>query len=371
MSPNSRATLLKLHRWVGLSVAVLLLVQGTTGSMLVFRDEIDRAIHPALTLAAAGERRPVQELVDLVRASAPEATLQRVKVPEHPAHAWMFFMRLESDAPYMVAVDPYRGEILRQGSYLAWPSEWLFRLHDALLAGRTGEIVVSVEGIALVFLAVFGVIVWWPGRRRLKSGFRILTGQGADRAVRTSHRAIGAAVAIVLTMSGTTGALLIHRAVLQQYLPMKPRPKFVIEPQDGAVLPVDSLLDHARATHGPLPLRELRFSGVAGQVVALYFQDETSLRRNATRQYFYDAYDGRELGRYEPDAVPPLNTAYDWLYTIHTGRAGGWAGRAVIQCAGLSLVFFSVSGVWLWFSARRQRRLRKLQAQARMARGPA
>jgi uncharacterized iron-regulated membrane protein len=371
MTPNARATLLKLHRWVGLSLAALLLVQGTTGSLLVFREEIDRAIHPELALTGAGERRPVQELVDRVSRSAPDATLQRVKVPEDRSHAWIFFMRLEGDAPYVVAVDPYRGEIVRHGSYLYWPSEWLFRIHDALLAGRTGEIVVSVTGMALVFLAVVGVIVWWPGRRRFKSGFRILTGQGADRAVRTGHRAIGAAVAVVLMMSGTTGALLIHRAVLQEYLPMTPRPKFVIPAQERSVLPVDALLDRARQAHGPLPLRELRFSGDAGQVVALYFQDETSWRRNATRQYFYDAYDGRELGRYEPGAVPPLNTAYDWLYTIHTGRAGGWAGRAVMQCVGLALVFFSVSGVWLWFSARRQRRARKLQAQARMARGPA
>jgi uncharacterized iron-regulated membrane protein len=54
------------------------------------------------------------------------------------------------------------------------------------------------------------------------------------------------------------------------------------------------------------------------------------------------------------------------LYTIHTGRAGGWAGRAVLQCAGLALVFFSVSGVWLWFSARRQRLARRRQVQARI-----
>jgi uncharacterized iron-regulated membrane protein len=366
ISASTRATLLKLHRWVGLTVAALLLVQGTTGSSLVFREEIDRALYPELTLRATGEHRPVQQLIDLVRESAPQATLQRIKLPEDPAQAWIFFMRLDDGAPYMVGVDPYRGAIVRNGSYGAWPSEFLFRLHDALLGGRTGEIIVSIEGMALVFLAVAGVIVWWPGRRRLKSGFRILTGQGADRAVRSTHRAIGAAIAIVLTMSGTTGALLIHRASLQQYLPMTPRPKFAIPKQERELLPVDALLDDALRQHGRLPLRELRFSGAVGQVVALYFQDETSLRRNATRQYFYDAYEGRELGRYEPAAVPALNTAYDWLYTIHTGRAGGWAGRAVIQCAGLALVFFAVSGVWLWFSARRQRLARRRLAQARV-----
>lgn len=371
MSASTRATLLKLHRWVGLAFAVLLFVQGTTGSLLVFREEIDLSIHPALSVARGSTRAPVQDLIDQVRAAAPHASLQRIKVPEDAGRAWIFYMRLEGDAPYLVAVDPYRGEIVRQGGYMAWPSEFLFRLHDALLSGETGEIVVSVEGVALVFLVVVGFVLWWPGRHRLKAGFRIVTGQGADRAVRTGHRATGATVAIVLMMSGLTGFLLIHRARLQEFLPMTPRPKFVVALQERPLLAVDALLARASHAHGPLPLRELRFSGAAGQVVALYFQDEGSLRRNATRQYFYDAYDGRELGRYEPASLPALNTAYDWLFTIHTGRAGGWPGRIVVLSAGLSLVFFAVSGVWLWFSARRQRRARKLQAQARMARDPA
>jgi uncharacterized iron-regulated membrane protein len=371
VTANARATLLKVHRWVGLAFAVLLLVQGSTGSLLVFREEIEHLIHPALAVTPADERVPVQHLIDRVRLAAPQAALQRIKVPEDARHAWLFYMRLPGDAPYIVAVDPYRGEIVRQGSYAAWPGELLFRLHDALLAGETGELVVSIEGVALAFLVVAGAVVWWPGRRRLKAGLRIITGQGADRAVRTGHRAAGAVVAVVLLMSGLTGALLIHRAALQEFLPMTPRPKFALAARQRPLLPVDALLARARSEHGPLPLRELRFSGVAGQVVALYFKDESSWRRNATRQYFYEAYDGRELGRYEPAAVPALNTAYDWLFTIHTGRAGGLAGRLVMLCASLGLVFFAASGVWLWFSARRQRRARKSRAQARMARDPA
>jgi len=369
MTPGTRTTLLKLHRWVGLAFAALLLVQGLTGTLLVFRAEIDGIIHPALVVTP-GEALPVQTLVDTVREASPEATLQRIRFSEDATRAAIFVMRA-NDAPWMVAVDPYSGRIVRAGSYAAWPTEWLFHLHDTLLAGKTGEIIVTIEGVALIFLAVFGIIIWWPGRHRLKSGFRILTGQGADRTVRTAHRAIGAAIGIVLVMSGVTGALLIHRAALQPYLPVVPRPKFEVTLSETPLRPVDTLLADARARHGPLPLREVRFSGAAGQVVALYFQDETSHRPNATRQYFYNAYEGVELGRYEPAALPPMNTAYDWLFTIHTGKAGGLVGRLVVLAAGLSLVFFAGSGVWLWFSARRQQRARRAKAENRLVRNAA
>lgn len=369
MTPGTRTTLLKLHRWVGLAFAALLLVQGLTGTLLVFRAEIDGIIHPALVVTP-GEALPVQTLVDTVREASPQATLQRIRFSEDPTRAAIFVMRA-NDAPWMVAVDPYSGRIVRAGSYAAWPTEWLFHLHDTLLAGKTGEIIVTIEGVALIFLAVFGIIIWWPGRRRLKSGFRILTGQGADRTVRTAHRAIGAAIGIVLVMSGVTGALLIHRAALQPYLPVVPRPKFEVALSQAPLRPVDTLLADARARHGPLPLREVRFSGAAGQVVAVYFQDETSRRPNATRQYFYNAYEGVELGRYEPAALPPMNTAYDWLFTIHTGKAGGLVGRLIVLAAGLSLVFFAGSGVWLWFSARRQKRARRAKAENRLVRNAA
>lgn len=369
MTPGTRTTLLKLHRWVGLAFAALLLVQGLTGTLLVFRAEIDGIIHPALVVTP-GEALPVQTLVDTVREASPQATLQRIRFSEDPTRAAIFVMRA-NDAPWMVAVDPYNGRIVRAGSYAVWPTEWLFHLHDTLLAGKTGEIIVTIEGVALIFLAVFGIIIWWPGRRRLKSGFRILTGQGADRTVRTAHRAIGAAIGIVLVMSGVTGALLIHRAALQPYLPVVPRPKFEVALSETPLRSVDTLLADARARHGPLPLREVRFSGAAGQVVALYFQDETSRRPNATRQYFYNAYEGVELGRYEPAALPPMNTAYDWLFTIHTGKAGGLVGRLVVLAASASLVFFAGSGVWLWLSARRQKRARRAKAENRLVRNAA
>ena len=125
----SRATLLKIHRWVGLALALLLCVQGLTGTLLVFREEIDRLAHPQLVVASAPSRVPMQQLVETVRAAAPEATLQRVRFDADDGAA-VFGMQGADNRPYLVAVDPWRGEILRQGGLAAWPMEFLFRIHD-------------------------------------------------------------------------------------------------------------------------------------------------------------------------------------------------------------------------------------------------
>nr|WP_047169165.1 PepSY-associated TM helix domain-containing protein [Sphingomonas sp. Y57] len=363
----SKANLLKVHRWVGLCLSLLLLVQGLTGTILVFRDEIDRLIHAELIVDTPSgmARLPVQSLVDKVRAEVPGATLQRIEFPGRPDGALIFIMRDQAREPYIVAVDPYRGTILRQGGYGAWPTELVFRIHDGLLSGDVGDMIIGCEGVGLAFIIIVGFASWWPGRRRLRQGFRVIRGQGTDRTVRTFHRALGGAAAAILLMSATTGALMIFRADLQPMLAMTKRPAPKVAERPGhARLPADTLIERATATHGPMEIDQIRFSGKELQVVALYFKDEGAWRANATRQFFVNAYDGREMGRYDPRDLPAVNTAFDWMFTIHTGRAAWMPGRLLVLAGGLSLIFFTISGVWLWSS---RTRARKAKVAARKA----
>jgi uncharacterized iron-regulated membrane protein len=40
-----RVWLYKVHRWTGLSIGLLLFLQGCTGAMIAFRNELNRALH--------------------------------------------------------------------------------------------------------------------------------------------------------------------------------------------------------------------------------------------------------------------------------------------------------------------------------------
>ncbi len=65
----------------------------------------------------------------------------------------------------LTAIDPYSGRIVRDGPASAWPLEVVFNVHEQLLSGPVGETVIGIEGLALLTMAISGLVYWWPGAR--------------------------------------------------------------------------------------------------------------------------------------------------------------------------------------------------------------
>jgi uncharacterized iron-regulated membrane protein len=63
-----RTVFLKLHLWMGLGAALLVVLLAATGTMLVYDGEIDRMLNPKLlTVAPQPQNLPVTEVIDCVR----------------------------------------------------------------------------------------------------------------------------------------------------------------------------------------------------------------------------------------------------------------------------------------------------------------
>src|SRR3546814_6878036 len=71
---KNRQALLTIHRWLGLALALLLVVQGGTGIAMVFRDEIEPVLHSELRVAPGPVRLSMQRLFDTVEARSEEHT---------------------------------------------------------------------------------------------------------------------------------------------------------------------------------------------------------------------------------------------------------------------------------------------------------
>ena len=362
-----KGRLLPWHRWAGLILGLFLLVQAVTGTFLVFRDEVDRLIHPAMTVAPQDQRQPVQVLLDALARGLPDHEVARIDFPHERDLAVVVRLKGEGGASYLAGIDPYTARIVRHGGLASWPTEAVFHLHNELWSGELGHQLIGVFGLGLLFLIVTGPIIWWPGRTRLRKGLSVTFRSGANRGWRELHRSAGAFSAAVLLLSATTGVLMVWkeqvRAVIDSFdsIVQKPSPK-VAELPGRPLLPVDLLVAKAQAEYGPTRLQQLRFPGKGGRVVAVYLDSDTYPRPEASKQIWFNRYTGEELGHYVAGAVPGGNEFIDWLFPIHTGRFLGWPGRLLIFFGGLTLIGLTLTGGWMWYSLRAQKAARRRRA---------
>ena len=153
-----------LHRWVGLIAGLPIAVIGLTGSLLVYRGALDRAVHPNLYEVSA----PAEEA-----AVTPGEALAETRWENPAPDPVTIQLPTETDAPYVIwheaahgaektYVDPATGRVLGVRPAGSDPVRFLFDLHAYLLAGDTGLIVVGVLGLLLLFASATGMVVWWP-----------------------------------------------------------------------------------------------------------------------------------------------------------------------------------------------------------------
>lgn len=358
-----RRTLASWHRWLGLAFALFLLSQGLTGAVMVFRDELNLAIHgDALRVAPTPTPQGLQSMLDTVRSAHPQLLVERVQYPKHSDEAFLFRMQQPdgSDLRYL-AIDPYTGAITRDAPVAEWPVEWLYQLHHQLLLGAAGEPLVGIIGMGLLAIALIAPFLWWPGRQNLRRGFEIVLDKGQYRSLRDLHRVGGIIVVVILVVWALTAMAAIwptqaHSAI-SLFAPVADRPFAKVEAREGAaLLPLDDIVASVRAQHGMASVKRIRFPGGHGRVVLVFLKPTDSSNPRAVDLFYVNGYTGETLASYEASKGPAGNRLFDWSLPIHTGEALGLPGRILFLVAAFSLPVLAITGVWQWFVRRSMRR---------------
>lgn len=138
------------HRYVGLGVAVFLMVAGVTGSVLTFAHELDAAINPGLLLVrpptpATPPLAPTALRESLLRVLPTGSFVNTVPLDVRPGEAAVFFATYAGTGPDarddQFFVDPYTGGVLgsrrygevSQGTKNLMP--FIYKLHASLALG--------------------------------------------------------------------------------------------------------------------------------------------------------------------------------------------------------------------------------------------
>jgi uncharacterized iron-regulated membrane protein len=99
----------------------------------------------------------------------------------------------------------YRNELFRVSPDVLQATEWLLDLHDNLLGGETGRAVNGAGAIAVLVLAVSGLVIWWPGIHAWRRSLVLPRGVGWRRAVWHLHSMVGFwtfGITVVAALSG-------------------------------------------------------------------------------------------------------------------------------------------------------------------------
>lgn len=357
--PQARRVWLKLHRWMGLSLGVILLVAAITGTLLVIARPLDEAMHPELFNSSSTGRTALQPVVVRLRAKFGPRAAFNLRLPTQAGRS----LQVLVSGPWegTVYVDASTGMELGRRAAGQGYFNVLFDLHSTLLAGDRGRAVLATAALGYLFMLASGVVLWWPAR--WKHAFSVRTRSGAALALMDVHRVAGVALGALVMVSVASGAYMAWKPLaswvtyLSGRAPVAPAvlPNATISPvadMDGSVdRAVEHALGHWRdgtVTVVHIPPGATAPSRVraklpddphpVGMSTALLNQSNSTLRASKR-------WSELEMG----------NRAYSVVYPLHTGALYGTTTLVLTFAGGLALLGFGGTGLWLWYSRRARR----------------
>lgn len=366
----------QIHLYLGLFVGALLVVLGSTGSMLVFWQEIDEWLNPSLLTvtvplgAQAGEPgyRPVGDLLSAAEQAAPGGHVTQVYGPSSDGGVLAVYVEEPSKAWARIFVDPYRAQVtgLRRYGAQEWvPASFMdviFALHYAFLTGETGVTIVGIVAVLLILSLVTGVIVWWPRTGQWRQAFIVRRPIAPFRFLFDVHKTISLYSCVVL------GAVVLSGIAMNLNGP------FVWAVQWWS----PATRDPARAsTSTPIPGRSPIGAGQAvavataaypeGRLSSVVMPDGTmgvyvvGRRRVPELSMFWserfvsvDQFSGAILDVRDPMTRRSAGETFlDWQWPLHSGQAFGLTGRLLVFISGLACPIIYATGFLMWWRKRR------------------
>ena len=332
-----------LHRWTGGFIGLLLALIGLTGTILLWE---------GAWVSLPGAHDPVVENIAAISAitesAAAAGDLQRITFAG------------DETALHLLLYSDGSGAYVRQDGTVVdrfarqWerPELWLFDLHHHLFAGKTGETITGLAGLAGLGFLIAGVLLWLRSRCRFQPS--LLPRAWRPGAIVKHHRDLGIVAAPLLLLSITTGVLMDFPKAADVLLsPLGSGPAPVQRMQDapdaeGPLL--ESALAQSKRLFPNALLRRISLPSKAGAPVTVRMKQPFEWTPNGRTQLSFDARSGRLLSVSDPAEAPASAAVIEKFYPVHTAKVGGIAMKLLMSLSGLSLAMlgsFAVYAFWL------------------------
>ena len=390
-----RTLLTRLHRWSGLTILALLFVAGATGTVLTFRDGIERWASPRLhVVAPAAERVPLQEVIDNVERRYPDARVSTMTLRSEidPAASTIVYLAKRPGSPPgelaagTVFVDPYIGEVLgarnRQQPIFSRDNvvPMLVRLHSSLLLATPGVWLMGSAAIVWLLTSVAGLALAWPMAWRHVTGWRetvsVRSGEGAYKLTYDLHRTLGVALLPIWLVLAFTSVYLsfpnMVRAATSRASTITPVPSRQAPPIERpavtpavtpTVTPDQAIAAAVAHVPGATPFGVTRDFLAGWYSVRLIVPGDVNPSGNS--QVYVDFSTGEVVAQRLVTTVSAGTTFLFWQFPLHSGDAFGLPGQLAVALSGIALCVMCATGLYVWWRGwiPRRRRARELKKE--------
>lgn len=352
-----RPALLKVHRWLGLTAGLLLMLNALTGSLMLGVRPLDRVLNAQLFEVQAGAKAVPLEVVhqSLLAEFGPKAGFT-LRPPRETNESILVYVRSEAWEG-QAFFDPYTGRRLGARGEHEGFANVLFEFHSALLAGDVGKGVLTFNALTMLAMLLTGMLLWWP--RRWRGAFLVSLQGGLPRGLYDLHRVGGVVLGLWVMVCVATGTWMAWRPV-SQWVTQASGQKQVVAPPvkpapTGSVVTIDDMVATANSA---LPGGIVGYLGLPAKpaaAVRVRKKLDDDPHPNGLSSVWLHPQTGAVLRVDRWNQLDIGARLYAWIYPLHSGKLAGALGVLATAAGGLLLFGFGVSGTWLWWLRRRMR----------------
>ena len=336
--------LLRWHRWLGLGALVFLLLAAFSGSLLVYKQAlIKQLITPRADLPADyGVAQMALQLDAIAERIKGDNSGYLIKAPNTEEPYWAL-TRDADRSVQLLALDSLQA--YEENLWLLQALSFFRHLHTELFAGVVGEAVLFASGVLGLFLAISGVILWWPTKRSFRWRW-VFPRQIKLSYLMHYHRHAGTLVTPVLLIILLTGSIMLWQKLTKPLLVPPPSSQLPQPIPAAASATAGQLLLQAQqqvADGWPTYIR-LPAPGMAAMSVRYRLPDEW--HPNGRTSVKIELPSGIVTLSARADQVDWPQRLINQNYPLHSGYGMHPFYRLLILVGGITLFWLSLTGGW-------------------------
>lgn len=371
----------QVHLWAGIIVTLYLIVIGVTGSVLVFRPEIQRlcGLQPWQQMFTSAPVADIATVVERLKAAYPARRIVSVDAPG-PEEATFVGVVESRRGRVKVACGPADGRVLGEFPQSRTWLDIVLELHETLLIhpGGRGRMWNGVGAAALLLLNVTGMAIWWPGIRNWKRALKVDLARSWRRINFDLHVSLGFWTLLLTSIWAVSGIyfgwprqVFLFVDSISRVISARP-PAITVSPEvDARELDLHTLVQRAKALDPGTSVGGIAFPYGQRAPLGILMRRRNAPGYEYVDTEYFNPYSGDYISTWRYGVNQSLGDWIVWLQVpLHFGTYWGWSVKILWAAAGLALPLLAVTGLLMYWNRALRRKWKKVhQPQAALA-GP-